>query len=93
MTLNEIADRNYAATLRRKKITEQTSYSEMIGHGQIELNELKYSHILSNGTGFDPLEAVDVALVMITMLKKAGYDVQAMFETKVKFNEIRHECK
>lgn len=89
MELQEIIDRNYAATVRRGQINDNTSNLEFIEKLEEEVKELKYS-LMFDGS-FDKLELADVELVCTAMAKHNNIDSLKVMEEKMLFNEKRKD--
>lgn len=89
MTIQEIVERNYNATVKRGLITNQTDVSQFINDIEKELDELKISVNASKINPFDPKELTDVVLVCFSMSKHFGYNIQKELESKTIYNETR----
>lgn len=88
MTIQEIIDRNYTATVRRGQITDKTSAYEFTSKINEENNELDES-IYNCGKLFDENELADVALVCFAMAKHYNIDLIKVMGEKMLYNEIR----
>jgi len=87
LSAEEVALRNYNATVRRGKINDNTSvfdFCEKIGE---ELGELTVSCMYK--TKFDPKELADIVIVCESMALHYGIDLQKEKESKMLFNETR----
>ena len=80
MTIHEIIDRNYAATVDRGLITLSTSKNEFIQ------KIMEETHEFIDGS-WD--ELADIVLVAFACADHFGIDLLAEMENKVLFNEIR----
>ena len=87
MTIHEIIDRNYAATVRRGQIVSFTQAHEFIEKLFEEVYELDYSTKIDNS--FDENELADVALVCFAMAKHYNIDLIKVMGEKMLYNEIR----
>lgn len=87
MTIQEITDRNYAATVRRGQIVSFTQAHEFIEKLFEEVYELDYSTKIDNS--FDEKELADVALVCFAMAKHYNIDLIKVMGEKMLYNEIR----
>ena len=87
MTIQEITDRNYAATVKRGQINEKTCSYEFINKLFEELYELgdsNHSEVL-----FDEKELADITLVCFAMAKHYEIDLIKTMEEKMLYNEQR----
>lgn len=89
MDIQEITNRNYAATVKRGQIVSFTQAYEIIEKLFEEAYELDYSVKIDNS--FDEKELADVALVCFTMAKHFNIDLIKVMEEKMLFNEIRKD--
>ena len=87
MTIQEIIDRNYAATVRRGQTVSFTQAHEFIEKLFEEVYELDYSTKIDNS--FDENELADVALVCFAMAKHYNIDLIKVMGEKMLYNEIR----
>jgi len=96
LTPEEVALRNYNATVKRGLITDLTKVFDFCGKINEELNELTESvdYIPKNGTyevTFDEKELADISLVCDAMAIHYGIDLQAEKEAKMRYNEQRKD--
>jgi len=90
MTFNEALQRNYQASVKRGKITNNTSSEEFVEKIKEEVNELHESHVAFNDSFmFDSQELADVILVCLAMAYHFDINIWDEIELKVKFNELR----
>ena len=87
MTIQEITDRNYAATVRRGQITRNTIADDLVKKIDEENVEL-WGSVISD-TLFDPSELADVALVCFAMAKHFDIDLIEAMKEKMLYNETR----
>lgn len=88
MTLNEIIERNYQATIRRGKITPTTTEFECFDDIMGECEELRET-LGDKITRFDVFELADIILTCHTMGKQFGYDMEKILIKKTLYNETR----
>ena len=88
MTLQEIQERNYQATVRRGLITEHTKFNDFIAKLYEEVSELHDSAAFGI---VDGLELADIIIVCLSMGKHLNIDIQDILERKTIINETRHE--
>lgn len=89
MTLNEIQERNYAAQIKRGKITEETTVADCIDDLAGEVLEL-YEE--SPGTMEFFEEASDVVLTLLSIFKMVGLSADELLiacKMKMEYNEKR----
>jgi NTP pyrophosphatase (non-canonical NTP hydrolase) len=86
MTLSEIQSRNYAATVRRGKISDKTTLNEFIFKMFEEVQEFKDD---SNFGITDGLELADIIIVCLNTAKHLDIDIQDWLEKKTIINENR----
>lgn len=94
LTPEEVALRNYNATVKRGLINDKTKVFDFCGKIAEELNELQESidYIPENGKYkvlFDESELADISLVCDAMAIHYGIDLQAEKEKKMYVNETR----
>ena len=89
MEINEIIERNYNATVRRRLITNKTTCSQFATAIRNELVELEDTLDKSKITLFDISELADIVLVCHSMAKHFGYNLVSEMEKKTLFNETR----
>lgn len=82
--MNEIARRNYAATVRRGLITPETTKWEFIRKIREETDELN-----ADCEAWD--ELADITLVCFAMAQHYGIDLIDEMRKKVEFNEQRQD--
>lgn len=87
MTIHEIQNRNYAATMRRGKITPSTSRDEFLNKLLEEVEEL----IISTDSQNQSEEMADVILVLLAMAKHMNIDIMNELRKKVIKNETRND--
>lgn len=90
MTIKEIIDRNYAAQLKRGKVTKKIDFYDWIIDIRDEINELWNSYPKHNST-FDEKELADIILVCLSMSKHYNIDIVKALEEKTLFNEERKD--
>lgn len=88
MTIQEITDRNYFATVKRGQITDKTSAYEFTSKINEENNELDES-IYNCGKLFDIKELADITLVCFAMAKHYNIDLVEAMKEKMLYNETR----
>ena len=87
MTIQEITDRNYLATVRRGLINKDTDFINFLEKIQEETYELEHSHF--NYDQFNKSELADITLVCFSMAKHYGIDLIKVMEEKMLYNETR----
>jgi NTP pyrophosphatase (non-canonical NTP hydrolase) len=90
MTIKEIINRNYAAQLKRGKVTSKIDFYDWIIDIRDEVNELWNSYPKHNST-FDEKELADIILVCLSMSKHYQIDIVKALEEKTKYNEERKD--
>jgi NTP pyrophosphatase (non-canonical NTP hydrolase) len=90
MTIKEIINRNYAAQLKRGKVTSKIDFYDWIIDIRDEVNELWNSYPKHNST-FDEKELADIILVCLSMSKHYNIDIVKALEEKTKYNEERKD--
>jgi hypothetical protein len=90
MTIKEIINRNYAAQLKRGKVTKKIDFYDWIIDIRDEVNELWNSYPKHNST-FDKKELADIILVCLSMSKHYNIDIVKSLEEKTLFNEERKD--
>lgn len=92
LTIQQIINRNYQATVKRGKIKPDTLALEFIYKINDELKELTDSYNYDeNDETFDEKELADVALVCFAFAKHRGIDLLKVMEEKTIFNEHRED--
>lgn len=93
MDIKEIITRNYAATVRRGKITIHTTQDEFIDKIKEELQELESEVDLPffNDRAGRDIELADIVLVCFAYAEHFGIDLLSEMEKKVIFNEKRSD--
>lgn len=89
--IEQLIDRNYAAQIKRGKITMKTDLSDFLDKIVEEVKELKNSY--TNDGCFEDIddkELIDIMLVCFSMAKHFGIDWQQVMTEKVEFNEKRN---
>lgn len=89
MEFKEIIERNYNATVKRGKITSETTVKDFISKIIEENKELIESRLTHNI--FDEKELSDIILVCTTMAKHYNIDIQKVLEEKTLYNETRND--
>jgi len=87
-SIEEIINRNYAAQLKRGKVTSKIDFYDWIIDIRDEVNELWNSYPKHNST-FDEKELADIILVCLSMSKHYKIDIVKALEEKTKYNEER----
>jgi NTP pyrophosphatase (non-canonical NTP hydrolase) len=87
-SIKEIINRNYAAQLKRGKVTKKIDFYDWIIDIRDEVNELWNSYPKHNST-FDEKELADIILVCLSMSKHYNIDIVKVLEEKTKYNEKR----
>jgi NTP pyrophosphatase (non-canonical NTP hydrolase) len=90
MKIKEIINRNYAAQLKRGKVTSKIDFYDWIIDIRDEVNELWNSYPKHNST-FDEKELADIILVCLSMSKHYNIDIVKALEEKTKYNEERKD--
>jgi len=85
---DEVALRNYNATVRRGLINDKTTLWDFTDKIEEENNEL--FHTCDNGS-FDPKELADIVIVCESMAIHYGIDLQKEKELKMLINEKRND--
>ena len=88
--IQELIDRNYAAQLKRGKVTSKIDFYDWIIDIRDEVNELWNSYPKHNST-FDEKELADIILVCLSMSKHYKIDIVKALEEKTKYNEKRED--
>jgi len=88
--IKEIINRNYAAQLKRGKVTSKIDFYDWIIDIRDEINELWNSYPKHNST-FDEKELADIILVCLSMSKHYNIDIVKALEEKTKYNEERKD--
>jgi NTP pyrophosphatase (non-canonical NTP hydrolase) len=89
-SIEEIINRNYAAQLKRNKVTSKIDFYDWIIDIRDEVNELWNSYPKHNST-FDEKELADIILVCLSMSKHYNIDIVKVLEEKTKYNEERKD--
>lgn len=91
LTPEEVALRNYNATVRRGQINDKTTFYDFWDKIDEESNELFHSssNLDNSDIGFDPVELADISIVCDCMSIHYGIDLQLEKEKKMLFNEVR----
>jgi NTP pyrophosphatase (non-canonical NTP hydrolase) len=89
-SIEEIIERNYAAQLKRGKVTKKIDFYDWIIDIRDEVNELWNSYPKHNST-FDEKELADIILVCLSMYKNYNIDIVKTLEEKTLFNETRKD--
>ena len=90
LTAEEVALRNYNATVKRGQINEKTSFYNFISKLDEEVSEL-YKSANADNSKFDPSELADISLVCDAMAIHYAIDLQAEKEKKMIVNENRED--
>ena len=88
MTIQEITDRNYSATVKRGQITDKTNSRDFIRKIDEETEELLLSNYNSDDS-FDIKELADITLVCFSMAKHYNINLVEAMEEKMLYNETR----
>jgi len=88
--IKEIINRNYAAQLKRGKVTSKIDFYDWIIDIRDEVNEIWNSYPKHNST-FDEKELADIILVCLSMSKHYNIDIVKVLEEKTKYNEERKD--
>ena len=88
--IKEIINRNYAAQLKRGKVTSKIDFYDWIIDIRDEVNEIWNSYPKHNST-FDEKELADIILVCLSMSKHYNIDIVKALEEKTKYNEERKD--
>ena len=89
-SIEEIINRNYAAQLKRGKVTKKIDFYDWIIDIRDEVNELWNSYPKHNST-FDEKELADIILVCLSMSKHYNINIVKVLEEKTKYNETRKD--
>lgn len=89
MKLRKIIQRNHAANKLRGQIHEKSEISDFYTKLDEEVAELKISKGVSTIHPFNPEEAVDVILVVCSLLHHFGYNTKFLLQKKMLKNETR----
>lgn len=92
MTLQELSQRNYKATVKRGQINALTTFEDFISKLNEEVNELDMSELPFNSHKigeFDEKELADVFLVCLAMAEHYKIDIMKVAEEKAIYNENR----
>jgi NTP pyrophosphatase (non-canonical NTP hydrolase) len=87
MTLEEIIELNYQATIRRGQVTERTRLVDMVEKLEEEVAELRA--YMEEHKGLDRKELADVMLVGHTIARHLHFDLVKEMEEKAIFNSQR----
>lgn len=88
LTPEEVAIRNYNATVKRDLINDKTDFFDFTNKLDEEVNELKLSHLCDT---FDPSELADISHVCDSMAQHYAIDLQKEKELKMLYNELRND--
>lgn len=92
LSLSEIIERNYAATVKRGKITPETTIQDFlykIHEEYKELEESYYNNVVKDIFDFDAKELADIVLVCFAKAKHFNIDLLKVMEEKTLYNETR----
>ena len=89
VNLDDVADRNYFAQIRRGKISDKTNSRDFLAKIYEEVDELIGSW--DGCDSFDKVELADVTLVCFSMAKHFGINLVDEMEGKMKVNEKRND--
>lgn len=87
MTIEQIIERNYKATVSRGLISELTGFKDFINKLKEEVTELEAEKFTDNM----PVEMADVALVIFAMAEHYNINLIAEMERKTLYNEKRND--
>lgn len=95
LTPEEVAIRNYEATIKRGKINDYTKFGEFTDKIKEEIEELIESYdpptIAEVGIKFDASELADIVITCESLALHYGIDLQAEKEKKMFINEQRKD--
>jgi len=86
LTLKEIQQRNYNATVRRGLISDNTTIYEFFKKLEEEKNEFFFAE-----SADEPEELADVIIVCLCYAKHYNIDIQKALEEKTLYNEKRKD--
>jgi len=89
MTLKEIQERNYKATVKRKLITGRTDSSDFIKKIYEELTEL--DEVCTMNQINDPSELADIIITCLCMAYHFNVDIDEELKQKTLYNEKRND--
>ena len=89
VNIDDVADRNYFANIRRGKISDKTTVRDLLAKIHEEVGELIESW--DGDDSFDKEELADVALVCFSMAKHLGINLFDEMDGKMKINENRND--
>jgi NTP pyrophosphatase (non-canonical NTP hydrolase) len=91
MTIQEITDRNYLATVKRGQINKKTSIVDFLDKIHEEFHELESSYLDAPSylETFDKKELADIALVCFAMAKHYNINLVEAMQEKMLYNEQR----
>ena len=87
MTIEQIIERNYKATVKRGLISESTEFKDFINKLKEEVAELESEKFTDNMA----IEMADVALVIFAMAKHYNINLITEMERKTLYNEKRND--
>lgn len=87
MTIKQIIERNYKATVKRGLISESTGFKDFINKLKEEVTELEDEKFTDNMA----IEMADVALVIFAMAEHYNINLIAEMERKTLYNEKRND--
>lgn len=87
MTIEQIIERNYKATVKRGLISESTGFKDFINKLKEEVAELESEKFTDNMS----VEMADVALVIFAMAEHYNINLIAEMERKTLYNEKRND--
>ena len=87
MTIEQIIERNYKATVKRGLISESTVFKDFINKLKEEVTELEAEKFTDNMA----VEMADVALVIFAMAEHYNINLIAEMERKTLYNEKRND--
>lgn len=96
MTLKEIINRNYAATVRRGYITPETTIGDFLSKIMEEFEELQdevdlYYYMSEDQKKLASKEMADIILVVLAMSKHHNIDIENAIIEKTLYNEKRND--
>jgi len=89
MTIQEIIERNYSATVKRGLINPETTEFKFYEKLNEEIKELKHELDWCVSVEDAKIEMADCALVLFAMAKHFNIDLLKAMEEKVIYNEKR----
>lgn len=95
LTTEEVAIRNYNATVKRGLINERTTLNDFLDKLEEEVNEFHesfdYPKLGEHGIFIDTSELADISLVCDSIAQHYAIDLQKEKELKMLYNELRND--